>query len=193
MRVPLALVPMSFLVSLPILVLPTGPIGALGALAALALIAAALVGLRALLVAGTGLALVQYGLALYLRGGAVDWGGAAAFGVMLALTLDAADFGIRFRRAHVTPAALRAQLRSWVAIVIAGAAVCAAVVIAAAGGIGFRRLGTRRAAAIGAAASPARPEARAGPERAAAPDQRSARAGKIPRSSGEAARCRTRA
>jgi hypothetical protein len=137
MRVPLALVPMSFLVSLPILVLPTGPIGALGAVAALALIVSVLVGLRALLVAGTGLALVQYGLALYLRGGAVDWGGAAAFGVMLALTLDAADFGIRFRRAHVTPAALRAQLRSWMAIVIAGAAVCAVLVVAAAGGIGI--------------------------------------------------------
>ena len=137
MRVPLALVPMSFLVSLPVLVLPTGSMAALGGAAALVLLVSVLIGVRALLVAGTGLALIQYALALLLRGGAVDWGGAAAFGVMLALTLDAADFGIRFRRAHVTPAALRAQLRSWVAIVMAGAAVCAVLVVAAAGGIGI--------------------------------------------------------
>jgi hypothetical protein len=100
------------LVSAPLLVAPSAAVALVGA-AALALCALGILVATPLLVGGMVLALGEYALALRLAGGAPHLGGAVLFGVVLALLLEAAEFGRRAHQAAVGPGVVAAQLRSW--------------------------------------------------------------------------------
>lgn len=138
------------LVSVPLLVAPSGAVALLGA-AALALCALGILVATPVLVGGMVLALGEYALALRIAGGAPRLGSAVLFGIVLALLLEAAEFGRRAHQAAVGPGVVTAQLCSWAIFgALAGAGALAA---SAAASVASASVRLPWAAAIAAAAA----------------------------------------
>lgn len=140
------------IVAYPLLVAPTKAVLVL-ALAALALCSLGLVvRSTSVVVAGGGLVLGQYTLALWLAGGPLRPGGAALLGVGLALLVETADFDRRIRGAALGPGLVASQIRYWAgSAVLAGAVALVVVVLAAAASAMVSLPWSPAFAAIGAA------------------------------------------
>jgi hypothetical protein len=132
----LPLIPMVVLVGLPVITLPLLGIAVPAGAAALAIGAGAFGGVGPLVAAGAALALIDYGLALWLTAAPADPLGAALFGVALVLVLETADFHRRFRGAIVSAAALRGQAFRWAVGAVLG--LVAATALAALALVGLR-------------------------------------------------------
>jgi len=96
----------------PLLIARSTTVAALGG-AALVVCVLGILGAVRVVVGGIVLALAEYALALWIRGGPPRLADAALLGVALLLLLESADFGRRAHRAALGPGVLRAQLGSW--------------------------------------------------------------------------------
>lgn len=126
-----ALLLVGVLAMAPLTVLPAAPVTWLAALALAVGGAGALACSGPLVTAGASLAVVGYALALVIERPAVDAVGAAAFGATLVLALTVAHFAARVRGAVLQPGVLAAQVRSWLAVALAGSGVALAVAVGA--------------------------------------------------------------
>jgi hypothetical protein len=123
----LLLIPMAVLVGLPLTIRLAAPIGQLAVLAALAYAAGTLMRSVTLVAIGSAFALLAYALALPLAASPFDPLRATIFGIALLLVTEGIGFAHRFQDVTVHPSAMRAQIRYWVGISVAGAIAVAAL------------------------------------------------------------------
>lgn len=125
-----ALVPLLFVVALPLSVLPDPPVSMVAAAAGLLGAAGVLLPAPPLATAGAVLALVAHAVALLITEMRPDPARGVAMGLALLLFLAGAHLAAHAARAAVGPAVLRAVLRDWLEALALAAAGAAALALA---------------------------------------------------------------
>ena len=101
------------LVGFPVVSAPTAAVGALGAAGGVFCAIAIARHSIPFLVAGASLSLVEYAMALLLRGGAPELGGAILVGIVVVLLFQVVAFAARFDGAAVSRDVVRGHLLFW--------------------------------------------------------------------------------
>jgi hypothetical protein len=123
----LALIGTALLAGLPLAIAPLAPVGWIGLIAVLLVLVGISIGGQWAVTAAACILLVEYTLSLSLSGPPVDFVQALAFGLILLMVLQSADFARRVGSAAIDRAARRAHLRRWLTV---GAGTLAATVSA---------------------------------------------------------------